>query len=369
MKQAILRPYVWGLCFLILIVDAKTALAGATEGTQLCLRALIPSLFPFFVLSILLTSCITGQKIRLMSPISRALGMRPGTESLLLIGLLGGYPVGAQTVAQAYETGALTKQEAERLLGFCNNAGPAFLFGIVAVKFASTSAAWALWGIHILSALITGMLLPRTTDITLTAMKRQGVTLNAALQRAIKVTATVCGWVVLFRVVIAFCGKWIYPYLPITAQVLLTGSLELANGCFDLGAIVPAGARFVVAAAILGAGGLCVAMQTLSVTGTLGSGLYFPGKAMQTAISIFLATVSQAFLFSREQTMENMLIPILISAFIAVSAFLWLKRRKKTVAFPKKMLYNHTKGTQEATLCSFASESRRTAATASMARR
>jgi len=365
LKKATLRPYVWGICFLLLILDAKTALAGAAEGTDLCLHALIPSLFPFFVLSILLTSSLAGQKIRLLAPLTGVLGMQPGTEALLLIGLLGGYPVGAQTVAQAYEAGTLSKQEAERMLGFCNNAGPAFLFGIVSGKFASVSATWVLWGIHILSALITAMLLPRAMIGRETLIERKKVTVNQALQRAIRVMATVCGWVVLFRVMIAFCSKWLYPFLPVAMQVLLTGSLEMANGCLALGAIMPAGVRFVVAAAILSAGGLCVAMQTLSVTGKLGSGMYFPGKVLQTAISIVLASVFQRFLFSREQTMENVLIPIIISAFLAAATLLWLK---KTVAFPKKMLYNHKNGTQEANLCSFASESKRTAATASTAR-
>ena len=32
---------------LVLILDAKTALAGAKEGIQLCLYTVIPSLFPF----------------------------------------------------------------------------------------------------------------------------------------------------------------------------------------------------------------------------------------------------------------------------------------------------------------------------------
>ena len=40
---------------LVLILDGKAALLGAQAGVELCLNTVIPSLFPFFVLSVLLT--------------------------------------------------------------------------------------------------------------------------------------------------------------------------------------------------------------------------------------------------------------------------------------------------------------------------
>ena len=45
---------------LALILDGRTAIDGARQGIELCLRTVIPSLFPFFVLSILLTSSLLG---------------------------------------------------------------------------------------------------------------------------------------------------------------------------------------------------------------------------------------------------------------------------------------------------------------------
>ena len=35
---------------LVLILDGKTALEGARQGIELCLRTVVPSLFPFFLL-------------------------------------------------------------------------------------------------------------------------------------------------------------------------------------------------------------------------------------------------------------------------------------------------------------------------------
>ena len=40
----------------LLIVDSHTAAAGVREGLELCIRTLIPSLFPFMFLAMLLNS-------------------------------------------------------------------------------------------------------------------------------------------------------------------------------------------------------------------------------------------------------------------------------------------------------------------------
>ncbi len=39
--------------------------------------------------------------------------------------------MGAKSVIALYENGTCSKVEAERLLSFCTNSGPAFIFGIV----------------------------------------------------------------------------------------------------------------------------------------------------------------------------------------------------------------------------------------------
>ena len=98
---------------LALILDGRTAIDGARQGIELCLRTVIPSLFPFFVLSILLTSSLLGSPLAVLRPLGRLFGMPDGAESLLIPAFLGGYPVGAQNVAAAFRSGQLTKPEAE----------------------------------------------------------------------------------------------------------------------------------------------------------------------------------------------------------------------------------------------------------------
>ena len=105
------------LGFLLLILDSQTAFQGATRGIELCLRTVIPSLVPFFILSILLTESLAGRTMPILRPIGRLLRIPSGSEGILLIGLLGGYPSGAQSAAQSCRSGRMSLSACRRMLG------------------------------------------------------------------------------------------------------------------------------------------------------------------------------------------------------------------------------------------------------------
>ncbi|MGM9548862.1 MAG: hypothetical protein ACI3V5_03355 [Faecousia sp.] len=290
------RKQLWtgtGICIgmLVLILDGKTALEGARQGVVLCLKTVVPSLFPFFVLSILLTSSLLGSSLPLLRPLGRLFGIPEGAESLLIPAFLGGYPVGAQSAAAAFRSGQLSKQEAERLLSFCNNAGPAFLFGMAASMFPRRWMAWALWGVHIGGALFAALLIPGSGKRSVKMTQSDPPSLTSALNTSIRVMASVCGWVVLFRVILAFLSRWILWILPTAVQVAVTGFLELSNGSCELLSVSDVSARLCICSAILAFGGLCVTMQTLSVTAGLSLRQYFLGKLLQTVFSLALTVL------------------------------------------------------------------------------
>ncbi len=304
---------------LVLILDTKTALYGASEGLQLCIQTVVPSLFPFFVLSILLTSSLTGESIRIFRPLGRLCGIPTGAESLLVIGVLGGYPAGAQCIAQAYLDGALLKFDAQRMTTFCNLAGPAFLFGIVAPKFSTPYAGWVLWGIHILSAIAVSLLLPGRPRNSSKLRPVQQLALSAVLLKALRIMACVCGWIVVFRVIIAFLDRWFLWLLPTWIQVIITGILDLSNGCCNLNLVSSEGLRFIISSGLLAFGSICVYLQTASVTEDLPLNTYLGGKILQSIISITLSYLTQYFLFTPDSYVK---IPSLIWVALAVAAVL-----------------------------------------------
>lgn len=333
-RNRMLTGILSSIAMLLVILDTKTALGGAAEGITLCLYTVIPSLFPFFVLSALINSALIGSRITVLRPLGRLCGIPAGSESLLVLGLIGGYPVGAQSIYQAYHNGQLSKSDARRMLGFCNNAGPAFIFGMAASLFTSRWTPWLIWLLHIGSALIVGLLLPGKSVGSCEGVPASPVSVAEALDRGCKVMLSVCGWVVIFRVILAFCQRWFLWLLPRVAQVGFIGLLELSNGCYNLRFISSESVRFVMCVSFLSFGGLCVAMQTVSVAKELGTGMYFPGKLLQGVITFALAVITQGFLYPGAEVFSGF--TLLIAVLLLVVCFLGvcLQRRKKVVAIP-----------------------------------
>lgn len=285
------------VAMIMLILDAGTALQGASDGINLCIRSVIPSLFPFVLISIHLSGNLGGILLPFSGFLGKLCRIPEGSVGILLTGFLGGYPTGARTIRQAYESGQLSRADARRMLGFCNNAGPAFLFGILGPYFSDKLHLWLLWGIHILSAVLVAVLLPGGSSDGNRNAKFHRITIPEALEKAVKTMAIICGWVVLFRIIDTFLKRWALWRFPSTARVLISGILELTNGCVQLTDIDSEAVRFVLASIFLSFGGLCVGMQTASVTGSLGTGMYFPGKILQSCISLLLCGLLQPLVY------------------------------------------------------------------------
>lgn len=327
------------MAMLVIILDSRTALSGAQEGLQLCTRTVIPALFPFFVLSGILNSWLLGRSGNILGAIGKFTKLPHGSESLLLVGLFAGYPVGAQLVAQAYEEGKLQLHTARRMLGFCSNAGPAFIFGMLTPMFHNPIIPWLIWGLHIGSALLVGSLLPGDLQKSCVIRRSETASLPQSLRNAIRNVAMVCGWVVVFRIVLAFCTRWFLWLFPAELQVLFVGILELSNGCIMLAKLPCEGVRFVLAGFMLSFGGLCVSMQTLSVASQTGLGYYIPGKVLQASITTIASYLLQYVVFPVEEYLP-INVPVFIILVGTTILMLYLVFRKKVVAFRGRMLYN-----------------------------
>jgi len=280
-----------------MLLDAAEIRAAVLEGLGLCARSVIPALFPFLVLSSLLISLGFGEWIAgalegLMEPLY---GISGAGASALILGLIGGYPVGARTTAELYENGLLTRDEAERLLIFCNNSNPAFLINVLGLGvFRSVRTGVWLWLIHIFSALLSGLLLGRpgrrsragprpAPPVRRSRSVRLSSAFVAAVQSALAAILSICAFVVFFYVLA----------LPLRALPGCHGAL--ATGLLELFSAVPLlssdRAGFLLAAGLSGWGGLSVLCQTLAVLSgsDLSARRCALGKAAQGLLSAALA--------------------------------------------------------------------------------
>lgn len=255
MKKRTLLPLLGAMALLIL--DSRCAADAVRSSLALCLQTLIPALFPLFVLCAMLVPRLSG--IRLPG-LARLLGLPEGSEGLLILGCIGGFPVGAACIAQAVDSGGLSKGDGSRMLGISSFCGPAFLFGIIGTVFSLRDAA-LLSCIQLETAILTAMLWPAPCRESFHGADIPPVSLPAALKRATASLVCVCGWVTLAGVAAGFLRRWLGPFLPDCAGVLLTGLLELTGGIFSLDAIAPEGLRFVLCAVFVCFGGISVLMQ------------------------------------------------------------------------------------------------------------
>ena len=322
---------------LCLILDGQTAITGGSDGVALCLQSVIPSLFPFFVITPLLIVSIEKQAEVFLKPFASVLHLSPKQIPYFISGLLGGYPVGAKNIRDGYMSGELSHNEAVRMLSFCCNAGPAFLFGICGGLFQSRWTPWFIWMIHIISSFIIGITIPGSSSGHTNRSDTQ-ITLMQSFQNAIRSIAGVCGWVILFKVYLAIAEKWILWYLPQWLKTALIGFMELTNGCISLYQIPGEDIRFLLCCVFIGFGGVCVWMQTLFVLQPLSAKPYLLGKIWQTIISFLLALLVVAIKNHMVMTAVSSIIILLMLIFVTSHC-----AKKITVAIQKEIMYNKTK--------------------------
>mgnify|MGYP003293617013 CR=1 FL=1 len=316
------------LCFGgVLVLYPTQSMEAGRRGLELCVNVIVPSLFPFFVLSSMVIELgmarYLGRLLEgLMWPLFRVGG---AGASALVLGFVGGYPVGAHTAIDLYEKGLCSRTETQRLLAFCNNSGPAFILGVVgAGVFGSGKIALVLYLAHVTACLCVGLLFRfyRSNDTPTSGTHRCppqfhttrfSQAFTASVKNALSSVLNICAFVLFFTVVIRLlflCGamdltaQFLSTMLsPLKlsygqAQQLLTGFLELSSGVTALSGGGALSGRISMAAFILGWAGLSVHCQVLSFLGSSGlsAGTYLVGKALHGVLSaIFTTLLSRVF--------------------------------------------------------------------------
>ena len=320
MKQAAAiwkRPAFYGCIFFlavfaIALANPGTVTEAAKAGLRLCGAVVIPSLFPFFVLANLFVGLgyhhYMASALRpLMKPL---FGLRSAAAGALVLGAVGGYPIGAATIFRLYDRGELSASQASRALTFCNNAGPGFLIGVVGLSLlGSVRLGLLLWGVHLLSALLVGIFATRP-DGSFTVLKQKSPSDPKPSFSSVFVESVtdgagtmlrVCGFLVFFSVVLAFLQET--PFWSLAAKItpsgpaLLDGVVELSTGVGHLMNIArPQSEILTVSAFLLGWGGLCVHCQVLSLRGQREISMvpYWLGKLLQGLLSAVLVRLITA---------------------------------------------------------------------------
>jgi sporulation integral membrane protein YlbJ len=298
--------------FLALIAAPADAAEGVRTGLALCAHTILPALLPFLMLSGLLAALGVPQLLaRPLGTVMRALFSLPGAAAApLLLGLTGGYPVGAAAAAELTRRGVLTRDEGERLLPLCNNTGPAFIIGAAgSAVFGAARIGLLLYLSHILAALAVGLLLSRGLRRRAApepAAELRCIRFSAALTGAVKgaVTAALqlCGFVLLFSVLRALLeARGVLSALAGAlcvrtglelrfVRAALTGVLELGGGIAALQGLPPTPGNLALCSFLLGFGSLSVHCQTLAAVADaeLKTARHFAGRLLHGCVSALI---------------------------------------------------------------------------------
>ena len=340
----------------LLIAEPQIASAAVCAGLQLCAAVLIPSLFPFFVCTNLITELGYAQAVASPAgPFTQKLfGVSGAGATALLLGLVGGYPSGAQVCANLYTSGAVSKKEAEQLALFCSNAGPAFVFGVMGARvFASVRAGILLYASQILSAIALGALLKKdgmntgSGRIKAQPEKSFSEAFTSSVKNAGQSALHITMFVTIFSVIAAFLAS---PFKTLFADAvfpLVTGILELSAGSAALQAApYPCTLKLAAAAFLLAFSGLSVLAQTVCVLsqaglrakGLLGAKLLqgLLAAAIILLLSLLFPLAERTAAFSVSQSRSAFAGIAAVSVFSAIFCCIFLKmisgnRRKNHV--------------------------------------
>ncbi|MBR4703816.1 MAG: hypothetical protein IKO91_08220 [Oscillospiraceae bacterium] len=262
--------------FLLLTLRPGSASEAAAAGLETCLRAVIPALFPFLVLTSAILRLGIPKRVErfLGAPFERLFRIRRSALPVFLLGLAGGYPVGAAAAAESFRRGACSREEAERLVIFSNNCSPGFLLGLAGGQIlGNRRAALFLLFLQWMVSVYMGWLLgfgcapsKRNDDLRESPAPSPAELLTGSVRDGGRTCLLICAYVVFFSVLASFL-----PALP-----LLRGMLEMTGGLLLLGGdTLP---KLMQAAFLLGFGGLSIACQAAAAAqaGGLHSGRYLP---------------------------------------------------------------------------------------------
>lgn len=260
--------------FVLMLISPKAVFSGALEGLLLWFQIVLPTLFPFIL--------VTNLLIRTNSThyISNALGgvlchifkVSKNGSFAVIVGFLCGYPMGSKAAADLTASGYISEQEGGYLLSFCNNSSPIFIFNFIVWKTLGKEeyllpSLLILLGTPILMSFIFRHFYlkgqKKFTDLKQEKPVKGNWTFNTVdmcMMDSIETITKIGGYILLFSVILSLILS--SPFQVGVLRALLP-SLEVTNGITLLGRnSLPFSIQYPSIIGITAFGGFCAAAQT-----------------------------------------------------------------------------------------------------------
>ena len=282
------------------------AIASTARGMELCAKTLIPSLFPFMVISDILVSSgalsLLGRPLH--TPMRKLFGISGDGGCAVIIGILCGFPVGTKTAVALYEERRISKNELEHVLMLCNLPSSAFLINAVGISlFGSHTVGLLLYLANIVSTLIIGLVSKAFFEIpdeppanAQRDPRKSGVSIfTSAITSSATGMLYVCAFVVFFSTLVGSLEAMIAGLsLPDVFTPLWFGFFEMTQGVTKAALCSSRQLGLLSTAIVSGWSGLSVHFQIMSLcqSHALSFRPYFISKLMSAIINSAIFTAA-----------------------------------------------------------------------------
>lgn len=193
---------------IVLIKYPALSAEGIRKGSELCAGTMVPSLFPFLVVSsfFLHSSAIDFFGRKTEKFFRKLFSFSGSGGSAFVMGLFSGFPVGCSLADELRSQNRITSNEAKRIILSSVNAGPAFVIGAVGSMILSSYKAGCIIFLSltlssVFMAFVSKFILPseETADSSPPSSTPH---LSDALVKAVysssKNMLLICGWILIF---------------------------------------------------------------------------------------------------------------------------------------------------------------------------
>lgn len=206
------------------------------DGVSLWAVSVLPAIFPFLFLTALFTQTPLFSRLSklLAKPFMKLFRVSGAGGSAAVLAAVSGYPVGARTVLDLAERGAVPRGEAFRLACLSTTSGPMFLVGVVGSAMAGSAAVgWLLLLCHFLGVWTVSFFLRFTGKAEFSApisIKPQSGG-EDSLRSAVLSVLCVGGSIALFSAFGQMLADVLPAGTPAPLAALLRGLTEMTAGC------------------------------------------------------------------------------------------------------------------------------------------
>ena len=186
----------------VLIIFGDIVKQGVLDGLSFSVKTIIPTLFPFFILSDIWADVFVISQNGIVSKcFQKTFHLNKVSITAFILGLICGFPVGVKTAAQLYKDKRITKEELSHICGFANNPSAAFVIsGVGAGILGNIFTGIRLYIAVIISAIIVGIIF-RQKDVSLVdsdVISRQSFSLVESIKNAALSSLNVMAYIVFF---------------------------------------------------------------------------------------------------------------------------------------------------------------------------